>query len=65
LPPTPKAPSLPTDIASELSAYDASEPTLAEAEAVAVTTESHGPDGAEAFLEMLEADLPKPDAHHH
>ncbi|KAJ3514951.1 hypothetical protein NLJ89_g2071 [Agrocybe chaxingu] len=31
LPPTPKAPALPTDLAGELATYDAAEPTLAEA----------------------------------
>lgn len=64
MPPTPKAPALPADLASELAAYDASEPTVAaEPKVAAVATENVGT-GAEAFLEALEADLPKADAHH-
>ncbi|KAJ7630319.1 ATP synthase complex subunit H-domain-containing protein [Roridomyces roridus] len=64
-PPVPKAPALPTDLASELSAYDASEPAAA---TVAKTTSGdHHADladgGAEAFLELLEADLPH-EGHH-
>ncbi|KAI0338557.1 hypothetical protein BDW22DRAFT_1409444 [Trametopsis cervina] len=62
LPPTPQAPALPSDLASELAAYDASEPTKAEVKADAAAT----PDaslGPEAFLDMLEADVPE--EHHH
>ena len=64
MPPTPKAPALPADLASELSAYDASEPTVAAEPKVAETTTEAAGAGAEAFLEALEVDLPKADAHH-
>ncbi|KIY48562.1 hypothetical protein FISHEDRAFT_73530 [Fistulina hepatica ATCC 64428] len=62
-PPVPKAPVLP-DVAAELSAYDASEPTLA---SVKSTPEEADEDaaGAQEFLEMLEADLPPREVHHH
>ena len=56
-------PVLPTDLASELAAYDAAEPTLAEA-AAPVNVEESGSGGAEAFLTFLEQDLPKPVKHH-
>ncbi|RDB17560.1 hypothetical protein Hypma_001001 [Hypsizygus marmoreus] len=62
LPPTPKAPAIPTDLAAELSAYDAAEPT--KAEAVAAGTAEEGASGADAYLSFLEQDLPKPEAHH-
>jgi F-type H+-transporting ATPase subunit h len=66
LPPSPQAPTLPTDLASELAAYDAAEPTLA---ATSATPEagatSEGAGGAEAFLSFLEQDLPKPVHDHH
>ncbi|KAJ2915356.1 hypothetical protein MD484_g5085, partial [Candolleomyces efflorescens] len=67
LPPTPKAPSLPADLAAELSAYDAVEPTLAAAPsttAAAEAVESNGAADAEAFLSFLEQDVVKP-VHHH
>lgn len=61
-PAVPKAPALPADLASELSAYDASEPSLAAAD---IKLEEHEEDGgAEAFLEFLEADLPHEEHHH-
>jgi len=64
-PQRPKAPVLPVDIAGELAAYDATEPTIADA-AVASTSvsEDAGAGGAEAYLTFLEQDLPKP-VHHH
>jgi F-type H+-transporting ATPase subunit h len=63
LPPKPQAPAVPADLASELAAYDATEPTKAEvkAETTSVQDSSQGP---EAFLDMLEADVPE-DNHHH
>ncbi|KAG6829231.1 hypothetical protein H0H92_005233 [Tricholoma furcatifolium] len=64
LPPTPKAPVLPTDLASALAEYDATEPSTAPV-AQAETTSDNGASGAEAYLEFLEADLPKKEAHHH
>ncbi|KAF8890705.1 ATP synthase complex subunit H-domain-containing protein, partial [Infundibulicybe gibba] len=63
LPPAPQPPTLPTDLASELSAYDSAEPTRAsEAPAAAGLEEAAG--GAEAYLNFLEQDLPKAAAHH-
>ncbi|KAF8637091.1 hypothetical protein AX17_002996 [Amanita inopinata Kibby_2008] len=63
LPPTPKAPTLPTDLATELSAYDALEPTLA-TRAVAQESAEEGASGADEYLNFLEQDIPKPQAHH-
>lgn len=65
-PPAPKPPVLPADLASELSAYDAAEPTKAEVEAVKPTDlsgEQVG-GGAEGFLAFLEADVKPAEAHH-
>ena len=63
---SPQAPALPADLASELAAYDASEPTIADAPAVAASVvEGETAGGAAAYLDFLEADLPKPEAHHH
>ncbi len=64
LPPTPQAPTLPADLAGELSAWDAAEPTVATA-AKPATEEPAGPTGAEQFLAFLEADEPKHDEAHH
>ncbi|KAJ2934571.1 hypothetical protein H1R20_g2534, partial [Candolleomyces eurysporus] len=68
LPPTPKAPSLPADLAAELSAYDAVEPTIAAAPSTSAAAteaaESNGAADAEAFLSFLEQDVVKP-VHHH
>lgn len=65
LPPAPAAPKLPTDLASELAAYDAAEPAIADAAPAQATTTSDEPaGGADAFLTFLEQDLPKP-VHHH
>ena len=63
LPPAPQAPTLPADLAGELSAWDATEPTVA-ATAAPAGEESAGPTGAEQFLAFLEADEPKHEAHH-
>ncbi|KAF8626686.1 hypothetical protein AX15_004770 [Amanita polypyramis BW_CC] len=63
LPPTPKAPILPTDLASELAVYEASEPTLAQ-RVVAQESPEEGAGGADEFLSFLEQDLPKREAHH-
>ncbi|KDQ17028.1 hypothetical protein BOTBODRAFT_223317 [Botryobasidium botryosum FD-172 SS1] len=65
-PSSPTPPSLPTDLASELAAYEQSEPTIAEvtqASATPADAES-GAGGADAFLAYLEADIPKAEAHH-
>jgi len=64
LPPAPKAPVLPVDLASELAAYDATEPTIAQ-KAVSQESVEEGTGGADEYLAFLEQDLPKPAAHHH
>jgi F-type H+-transporting ATPase subunit h len=66
LPPTPKSPALPTDLAAELEAYDATEPTVAAASPTAQATSApeEGTSGAEEFLAFLEKDLPKVEHHH-
>ncbi|ETW79807.1 hypothetical protein HETIRDRAFT_321825, partial [Heterobasidion irregulare TC 32-1] len=61
-PAAPKPPTLPTDIASELSAYDAAEPTRAAVESIPVAAGQSGA-GAEAYLAFLEADE-KEEVHH-
>ena len=63
-PPIPRAPVLPANLASELAAYDASEPSIAEAAAPTSASEESGADGAEAYLTFLEQDIPEP-VHHH
>ncbi|KAJ7468691.1 ATP synthase complex subunit H-domain-containing protein [Mycena latifolia] len=66
MPPVPKAPALPTDLASELSAYDASEPATATVAKAAPSADHHAEladGGAEAFLELCEADVPQ-EGHH-
>ncbi|KAJ3887995.1 ATP synthase complex subunit H-domain-containing protein [Lentinula edodes] len=66
VPLAPKAPSLPSDIASELAAYDTSEPVSASQPAAPQTSGSEETvSGADAYLSFLEQDLPKPEAHHH
>jgi len=65
MPPTPKSPALPTDLAAELEAYDAVEPTAAAAPAAQATSATEeGTGGAEEFLAFLEKDLPKVEHHH-
>ncbi|KAF8346570.1 ATP synthase complex subunit H-domain-containing protein [Amanita rubescens] len=64
LPPAPKAPVLPVDLASELAEYDATEPTVAQ-KAVSQESVEAGTGGADEYLAFLEQDIPKPEAHHH
>ena len=64
LPPTPKAPAPPADLASELSAYDAAEPTAVVETKAAELSEGAGEGGADAYLAFLEQDLPKVEHHH-
>ncbi|KDR74041.1 hypothetical protein GALMADRAFT_227742 [Galerina marginata CBS 339.88] len=65
IPAAPTAPALPADLASELNAYDAAEPALAESSSTAQATKTEDTaSGADAFLSFLEQDLPKPVAHH-
>ncbi|KII83684.1 hypothetical protein PLICRDRAFT_119204, partial [Plicaturopsis crispa FD-325 SS-3] len=66
LPPAPQPPTLPSDLAAELSAYDAAEPTKADAAPVKAAGQEHaaaGAAGADAFLAFLEADV-KAEVHH-
>lgn len=64
LPPSiPKVPVL-ADLASELAAYDAAEPSIADVAAPTSASEESGAGGAEAYLAFLEQDIPKP-VHHH
>ncbi|KAK7045489.1 hypothetical protein VNI00_007742 [Paramarasmius palmivorus] len=64
-PAAPKAPSLPSDLAAELSAFDASEPTLATAPKPVSSSSADTVSGADAYLDFLEQDLPKREEHHH
>ncbi|KAH6911992.1 hypothetical protein BKA70DRAFT_1422712 [Coprinopsis sp. MPI-PUGE-AT-0042] len=65
MPPTPKAPAVPADLASELSAYDAAEPTLETVQASSTgAAEEQAGAGADEFLAFLEKDVPKPEHHH-
>lgn len=62
VPTAPSAPTLP-DLATELAAYDATEPTRADA--TDVSPVHGGPAaGAEAYLAFLEADEVQEEAHH-
>ncbi|EUC66041.1 ATP synthase complex subunit H [Rhizoctonia solani AG-3 Rhs1AP] len=65
-PSAPSPPSAPTDLASELSKYDATEPTLADAPSTpSPAAQAQGEVGsADAFLAFLEQDVPKAEAHH-
>ncbi|KAJ9097530.1 hypothetical protein QFC19_006704 [Naganishia cerealis] len=68
-PAAPQAPTLPSDLTAELSKFDATEPVLASSTssttAAAATSEDEGvAGGAKEFLEFLEKDTPKADAHH-
>lgn len=65
LPPIPQAPLLPTDLASELAAYDATEPTTVNTTPAQTSESEEGAGGAEAYLAFLEQDLPKPAVHDH
>ncbi|WVR04461.1 hypothetical protein IAU60_001464 [Kwoniella sp. DSM 27419] len=62
-PKAPQAPSLPSDLAAELSKFDAEEPSIGgSAPKAAATTE--GGESADDYLKFLEQDLPKADKHH-
>jgi F-type H+-transporting ATPase subunit h len=65
-PAAPTAPALP-DLASELSSYDAEQPTSlasSSTEKVSSEVEEGTGGGAKEFLEFLEKPLPKPEVHH-
>jgi F-type H+-transporting ATPase subunit h len=57
---------LPADLAEQLTAYDAFEPTKADVEAVksASLSQEEVSGGAEGFLAFLEADVKPAEAHH-
>ncbi|KAI6013133.1 hypothetical protein PISMIDRAFT_11111 [Pisolithus microcarpus 441] len=59
----PKPPTLPVDLATELAAYDAAEPTTTD-ESVATSSAGEFGQGAEAFLTFLEADVKPTEVHH-
>ena len=64
-PSPPKAPALPTDLAAELSKFDAEEPVIgstAQADTKSTGSGSEEGEGAAEYLAFLEKDLPK--AHH-
>ncbi|WWD22143.1 hypothetical protein CI109_106632 [Kwoniella shandongensis] len=64
-PKAPTAPSLPTDLASELSKFDAEEPTIGGGGAKpAAASSAEGGESADEYLTFLEKDLPKHEAHH-
>ncbi|KAI5455506.1 hypothetical protein NCC49_000314 [Naganishia albida] len=68
-PAAPQAPTLPSDLTAELSKFDATEPVLssstpAAADVAAASSEEAVAGGAKEYLEFLEKDLPKADAHH-
>jgi F-type H+-transporting ATPase subunit h len=63
-PSSPKAPALPTDLASELSKFDAEEPSFAAPASTKTASTTEGAESADEYLTFLEKDLPKADAHH-
>jgi len=65
VPSAPTPPSFPSssELASELEAYESSQPTLADAAPVS-SSSNESAAGAQAFLQFLEQDLPKDEAHH-
>lgn len=65
LPPSPQAPAIPADLASELSAYDAVEPSIASAPSATSSNGEQTNGGADEFLNFLEQDLPKVEHGHH
>ncbi|KAH9919040.1 ATP synthase complex subunit H-domain-containing protein [Fomitopsis serialis] len=64
MPPTPKPPVVPADLASELTAYDATEPVEGAPKAAAAGAPEQLTTGADTFLTFLEADEPKAEGHH-
>ncbi|RSH87684.1 uncharacterized protein EHS24_000198 [Apiotrichum porosum] len=63
-PAAPVVPALPTDLAAELSKFDATEPTLGGSAPAAKAEGAADGQSAEQYLAFLEEDLPKKDAHH-
>ncbi|KIM65426.1 hypothetical protein SCLCIDRAFT_1212167 [Scleroderma citrinum Foug A] len=63
-PQPPQPPTLPADLAGELAAYDAAEPTKADEPVTRGSAVEDVGQGAEAFLSFLEADVKPAEAHH-
>ncbi|GJJ15023.1 hypothetical protein Clacol_009296 [Clathrus columnatus] len=63
-PSLPQPPSLPADLASGLAAYDKAEPIELKGKATSGHEGVANSSAAMEFLELLEADIPKEDAHH-
>lgn len=66
-PAAPQAPELPTDLASDMSAFDAQSPVIGASKASAKAdkaAESEEGMSADAYLKFLEQPLPKPEKHH-
>ena len=63
-PQPPQPPTLPADLAGELAAYDAVEPTKADESVARGSAVEDAGQGAEAFLSFLEADVKPAEAHH-
>ncbi|OCF39931.1 F-type H+-transporting ATPase subunit H [Kwoniella heveanensis CBS 569] len=64
-PKAPSAPTLPSDLAAELSKFDAQEPTIGgSAPKAAAAATAEGNESADEYLKFLEQDLPKAEKHH-
>jgi hypothetical protein len=63
-PTPPQAPVLPTDLAAELSKFDAEEPSLGAAPVAVKSSSEEAGEGAAEYLSFLEKDLPSEEAHH-
>ncbi|CCL99809.1 uncharacterized protein FIBRA_01833 [Fibroporia radiculosa] len=64
IPPAPQPPTVPVDLAAELSAYDAVDPVAAGEATTTTTSTEELTTGADTFLAFLEADEPKAEVHH-
>ncbi|WVF70026.1 hypothetical protein IAT40_004812 [Kwoniella sp. CBS 6097] len=65
-PKAPSAPTLPSDLAAELSKFDAQEPTIGGSAAPKTSgaAPAEGNESADEYLKFLEQDLPKAEKHH-
>jgi len=63
-PSPPKAPALPTDLAAELSKFDAEEPVIGSTATTKPGGSSEEGEGAAEYLAFLEAPLPEKEVHH-
>jgi len=64
VPKAPEPPKMPSDLTSELSAYEATHPALAETAPATAAGSVEVADSADGFLALLEEDLEKDEAHH-